>query len=83
MKHEHRHAVKVACPGRVFKPVGQAATFWLESSDSFQLTGKVRDSRLTQTHPMPSLRSMSVHTNHSRFLLLNRPLPRAVQARAY
>lgn len=68
MKHEHRHDTKMACPGRAFKPAGQAATFWPESTNA----------RLTQTRWMPISTDMLVHAVHFRFLLLNRLQPRAV-----
>lgn len=66
MKYEHRHDPKVGPSPSVFKPAGQAATFWPEYVQS----GAVIEVCVSRFY----LPVMLVHADH--FLLLNCPLPR-------
>lgn len=80
MKAEHQHDPDVARPPLLFKPVAQGATFWPQNADSGAIPHQSGRARLTNAEDVPSYQVMLVHHKHTRFILLNRPHPRAAQA---
>ncbi|WP_116599067.1 hypothetical protein [Primorskyibacter marinus] len=78
MKHDHQHDLYLARPTKVFKVAGRgrdilAGNRSITAILAFSIAHEI-DAGALRTY----LIVMLVHADHFRFLLLNRPFPRAV-----